>query len=100
MINMLTHTVTVKGVSSRNIYNEITFDAGTPYSAHVQYKNTKIITSEGQEKIARGTVTFGEVISMDLDSQILLPNGETPQILDVVTQDGSFLLKHTKVYFA
>jgi hypothetical protein len=98
--DMMSDTVTLAAVSSRDAYGKPSYGTARSYSARVVYKQTRIVNrTNGQDAIATGVVWVGGTPTIGIDDRMTLPDGTTPVILNwerPTDEDGAH---HTKVYF-
>ena len=83
-VSAMATTVTIQVRSGLDSYGEPAYDAGVPHAAVVDFASRRVTTPQGDEVQSRGEARIGattpEVSTMD---KLILPNGETPRILNV-----------------
>jgi len=93
---LMPDTITYASVASRNEFGKaVTFNAAVSYRARVIKKNQRILD---EAKIPTITVWVNGVIpTLQLDDQITLPDGSTPEIINWEQysdeQSGSYYMK-------
>lgn len=80
---LMKDTVTLAAPSTKNNYGEVTFAAGTNYTARVVKKTEWIRDRTGEMKQAIGVVWTDRVTGATPEYKITLPDNTTPPILHV-----------------
>lgn len=85
--DLMTQTITIAAVSSRDLYGKRTFATAVSYTARVVEQQVRVVDFEGRENVgthtvwAHGHATSG-VPNVGPDSRLTLPDGSTPAILN------------------
>lgn len=85
--DMMAANITVSQVLGRDTYGAITYGSPNTYKARVVYKTHNVIGPSGQLVSARGYAIIATIEPIDINDQVLLPDGTTPKLL-VVTQES------------
>lgn len=80
---LLKETVSIKPLSSINAYNEPTFGSAVSVACRIQQKVMVIFDSEGKETVSHTQIFVNGDTVVTVDSQITLPAGTTPRILQI-----------------
>ncbi len=98
-LDMMVHTCSHAALSSRDASGVPTYGSATSYSCRVVYKNQRVLSSDGNEVVARGMIWFAGVPDIDPNDKITMPDGSAPPIISVERYTDEVGLHHTKVFF-
>ena len=97
---MLTSTVTVYPLSSRDSYSKPTYGVGVPYSARISERHVKVRDANGEEVVADGKIIIDGNSTISPDSKIILPDSSEPVIIAVNRAYDENGPHHTRIFFA
>lgn len=101
-LDMMSATVTLAAVQSRDDYGAPSFAAAVSYKAHVQYKAMRVTSRvTGHDVLASGAVWLGTLVTvLTVDMKLTLPDGSTPRIQSWDIGMDEVGNHHTKIYFS
>jgi hypothetical protein len=100
LLALFADTVKVASVTTVDGYNEPTFGPDVEHAAHVRNKRKSVTEADGRTTVLGGKVYFSQVVAVDTQSRITMPNGDTPPIYYVETLHDENGPSHTVLTFA
>jgi len=97
---MLTSTVTVYPLISRDSYSKPTYGTGVAYSARISERHVKVRDPNGEEVVADGKILIDGNPTIPADSKIILPDLSEPVIMAVNRAYDENGPHHTRIFFA
>ena len=94
----MSETVEIATATARDEWGKSTFGNDIPYKARVQDARQVLKSSSGEQVVSTKTVFIEGDVDVDPDSRITLPDGSTPDIIEVHKRkkaDGA--VHHTKI---
>lgn len=98
-LDMMSDTVIVAPLSSRDDYGKPTYGTGVSYTARVTFKDRWVRRSDGTEVLSKGVVWIGATPTVKVDDQLTLSDGSSPPILQADTISDEDGPHHVKVVF-
>ena len=96
---LMVQTVTTYPVTARDMYGKRTFGAGVDWACHLQFRMHRVRAGNGQEVQADGTAyVYGVVTGVSVDD-IITVNGESTQVLYLVTRYDEDGPHHSEIHF-
>lgn len=97
--DMLTNTITVSEISTRDAYGKPTYADGVEYTCRITYRDQLVTNREGQDITARGNILIAGTTAIGADAKVVLDDGTEPKIIatkKVFDENGAH---HTRIFF-
>lgn len=97
--DMMPTTATYQNETGYNIYGQPSVGAVTTFKCHISRQNISRYSPEGVTVVEGGTIQMNGLYDITKESQLNLPDGTTPKILQVKTFFDEVGPHHTTVDF-
>jgi hypothetical protein len=97
-LEVMTQTATYQNVNSLDVYGKRTLGSTVTFHCHISKKRREVFNAEGIKVITSASVYMDGVYDVQAGAKVVLPDGSTPPIVDVMVSYDEHGAHHTTLH--